>query len=186
MFITTPTICNVKISFAAPKLTNENLYLLREMSTRLTQSYYVIKTQYTFTIYFNCKIINITGIQHFDLVLDAIRAFKDLIKNQSVECENIKIDNSTAFGRYFGSVDFFKIQNCLPIGYNIKFTPLFPGAFVELRNKKKILIFKSGKYISVGCKSRASLKSTFEELKALYINYNQHESFMRASRNVSN
>jgi TATA-box binding protein (TBP) (component of TFIID and TFIIIB) len=182
MLVTAPTVCNVKISFAAPSITVSDLAFLKQTAHKVTQFYYVVKKQFTFTVYFRSKIINVTGIRCFDQVLSSIHTFKELITNQSLVCENIKIDNSTAFGRYLRIVDFHKLQKCLPPGYNIKIPPIFPGAFIELRNKKKILFFKSGKYISVGCKSRAELKSSFEELKAVCINYNRHEQSLCTSR----
>ena len=173
MFVTTPTVCNVKISFAVPQLSEAHLELLRDMASKLSQHYYVVRAKYTFTIYRKSKIVNVTGIDSFVNVMDSIHCFRALLDDCSNEFVNVKIDNITAIGRYTRVIDFLKIQKCIPPGYTIKIPSIFPGAFIKLPNEKKILLFRSGKYISVGCKSRTELVTSFKYFKAVLENYNK-------------
>lgn len=172
MVVTTPTVCNVKISFAVPQLSEDHLELLRDMASKLTQYYYVVRAKYTYTIYRKSKIVNVTGINTFENILDGVRCFRALLDNCLSEFINVKIDNATAVGKYSRAINFLKIQKCIPSDYTIKIPPTFPGAFLKLPNQKKILLFRSGKYISVGCKSRTEIDSTFKQLKSFLEIYN--------------
>ena len=176
MFVVSPIVCNVKISFIVKTHSLIRRMEMLKYVTKKTQTYYIIKNIYTYTIYRNAFeykksfIVNITGIKDFSEILRAVRHFQSFAP---VECECVKIDNSTAFGRYLGSIDFALIKLCLDNSQEFKYNcHLFPGCFVRLRNRKNIIIFKSGKYNIIGCKSREEIKLCFKEIVNIFKKYN--------------
>jgi len=171
MVVTEPTIRNVKISFAMPQLSVDDLDLLRDMASHLSHYYYIVRGKHTYTIYRKSKIVNITGIDSIENVWDGLCSFRELLGDYKSEFVNVKIDNITAVGRFNKIINILKLQKCLPSGYTIKIPSIFPGVFIRLPNQKRILLFRSGKYISVGCKSRAEILSSFDQFKVVLENY---------------
>jgi len=194
MLVIVPTVCNVKISFRTKLSSNITTWLIG-ISTKWTDSYIIIKYEnFTYTIHnnrYNEDVINVTGISKFEDILAAIRSFQNLIRKGAEiaptllpdeKCYQVKIDNSTAFGRYLEVLDFTQLPKCISDKQSFKFNPtLFPGCFIKLSNGKNVLVFRSGKYNIVGCKSRKELREVFLELKQIFLKYNEH---MQASRAI--
>jgi len=105
--------------------------------------------------------VNITGIPNFERVKEAIRIFCETFRIQLID--RFQIDNSTASGQ----VERFSFKRLLgtfgkQVHYNAS---LFPGAFLTLSNRKTSILFKSGKYIILGCKSEEEVLTSFAALQ---------------------
>jgi len=178
-------ISNVKISFTC-KFDYFTYYYLKSFAKKITNTYIILKdkkNRYTYTMYrYNktgnkhSRTINITGIKSFDLILHAVRTFQSLALD-SFSCEQIRIDNSTASGLLSHKLDFVKLAKAINNKYVLKHNlSLFPGAFIRLQNNNKnVILFPSGKFILVGCKSRTELAIHFSEFEQVIQLYNEYE-----------
>lgn len=166
-----PCICNVKISFKSNVA--EYAQELFDRAVKVTNYYIILKKRYTFTVYYKTNVVNITGITSFDKILKAVkkfRSFSNLIK--VIEKASIKIDNSTAYGTVLGKINILKLKSSDKIKKRIQYNPLlFPGAFITLKSKK-VIIFKSGKYIILGCRNILEINKVFKRLKKIILNHN--------------
>lgn len=162
----TPITRNVKISF--PYSVSECISKLSENAHKITNSYIILKSIYTFTIYYKSNLVNITGIPNFQAIPLALQQFHMLAATfLDFEC-SVAIDNSTANGQFNNKINFNVLNKHYPIRYN---PSLFPGAFLILPNKKRIILFKSGKYVIVGCKSQDQINDSFIQLQRIIVNH---------------
>ncbi len=157
-----PQTKNVKISFHQ-NVANCLLHL-REQAHKFTNSYLILKCRYTFTIYHKSNVINITGIPNFSEITTAVKHFATLSQIPYDPSILIKVDNTTASGKFSHRINFSSLSNC---GCVVRYNPLFPGAFLTLPNNIKTIIFKSGKYVIIGCKSEEHIFASFSALSVI-------------------
>lgn len=159
---------NVKISFR--QNLDKHFSRLRRKAINITDSYIILKHKYTFTIYHKAKdednkhLVNITGIPNFEHIKHAYRHFMKWMRIPDKSARYVQVDNTTASGQLSYPINFSLLIKC---GLQVSHTPLFPGASVILPNNITTIVFKSGKYIIVGCKNKSQLAESFEKLKAI-------------------
>ena len=172
-----PVIRNVKISFHLAL--KEYISQLKKRACKITSSYIILRHRYTFTIYFKSNLVNITGIPSFEHINTAVKSFCKLAVISYPFKIHIKIDNTTSNGQFVHKIDFKVLSKCLDRQYSIRYNPsLFPGAFLALPNHKKTILFKSGKYIIVGCKSQKQIFDSFQLLQDILLKHNGLRSFL--------
>jgi TATA-box binding protein (TBP) (component of TFIID and TFIIIB) len=160
-----PRVRNVKVSIRLD--IKEQFELLKKKAYKYTNSYLILKEGgYTITVYHNSNVVNITGIPNFEQIDLALQYFSILTAiPYYLLVLTVKVDNSTANGQLRQKVDFnlLRQSNCV-ITYN---PSLFPGATLTLSNLKKAILFKSGKYVLVGCKSEDEITESFSSLQTI-------------------
>ena len=122
------------------------------------RSHLVVYDRYTFCIFkkspnsFNDQHVNITKLQNTNNIISAVEDLAWLI---DTEPKNIfcSVDNITATGNLEKNID---LEEFLHVNSDLKdfisYQPeRFPGLFIRSRNGK-IIVFKSGKMVFVGCK----------------------------------
>ena len=148
--------CYENISQSQPEVTIKkcgNFYIIRDQKVK--------KRVYTL---FKSGHVNITGIQNFENIKDALDRFS-LLFGETVNSSQVKINNSTASGhlntkeKSFISLKRFKdLIDRQPDG-TFNFRPhLFPGAIFRRPGRSTIIIFPSGKYIIVGGKDKIQVR----------------------------
>lgn len=162
MTLIEPQVKNVKVSFH--QNVSECLLHLIKHAYKYTNSYLIVKDKYTFTIYHKSNIVNITGIPTFEEISTAVEQFAILSTLPYDPTLIIKIDNTTVSGKFPFKINFSLLSQC---GCVVRYTPLFPGAFVTLPNNIKTILFKSGKYVIVGCKSKEHVHASFRSLSEI-------------------
>jgi TATA-box binding protein (TBP) (component of TFIID and TFIIIB) len=167
-----PVTRNVKVSFSL--ILQDYIPQLKKQAIKITSSYIILKRRYTFTVYFKSNLVNITGIPSFEHIFPAVSYFCRLAPINFQGKTRIAIDNSTSNGHFPFKIDFKLLSKCLANQTSIRYNPsLFPGAFLALPNGKKTILFKSGKYIIVGCKSKKQIFNSFDLLRTLLFNHNE-------------
>lgn len=162
-----PRVSNVKISFRLKTTVDVPLHRFR--NARVTDNYLIVKGQFTYTVYHSAKVGNITGIPTFSKIRKALRGFCRIFDFKRSNLFHIRVDNTTASGQYLKKINFWKLSKCLGKNWILRHNPsLFPGAFFNLRTGKKVIIFKSGNYIILGCKSKLMLKESFRALEEVF------------------
>lgn len=158
-----PKTQNVKISFH--QNVSEFISCLSQLATKVTSSYFILKSKYTYTIYHKSNIINITGIPGFDAIELAIKHLTTITGIPYDSTRLVKVDNTTASGQFLHKLDLASLYKC---GHKVRYNPsLFPGAFLTLPNGITTILFKSGRYIIVGCKSSEHIQTSFDALSAI-------------------
>lgn len=159
-----PVTRNVKISFRL--ILKEYIPRLKKQAYKITSSYILLRHKYLFTVYFKSNLINITGIPSFMQINEAVKRFCKLALISFPIKISISIDNTTSNGQFPYKIDFKVLCKCLlNSNYSLRYNPsLFPGAFLALPNQKKAILFKSGKYIIIGCKTKKQIIDSFNFL----------------------
>lgn len=175
--ISRPVIANIKLSFRL--ISGEILSYLFIQANKVTSTYLIYKDpiyNFTLTIYYQSKknkIINITGIRDLDILPCIFKYIRRFFNHPSI-FGPFKVDNITASGRCSNLINFSLLSQCANLKGGFKFnSSLFPGGFIKLNNGKRIIIFKSGKYISVGCKSQSEINDSYSLLKEIIDLYNE-------------
>jgi TATA-box binding protein (TBP) (component of TFIID and TFIIIB) len=164
MEVLKPKVNNVKVSFHLD--VSEHTSLLEKIAYKITNSYILIKNIYTFNIFKKSNIVNITGIPSFEHISTAIAKFQSLLSIPPIYTE-INVDNTTANGQFPQRLPFQALTNISDC--SVRYNPsLFPGAFLTLQNKRKVILFKSGKYIIIGCKSQEEINESFSLLTNIF------------------
>jgi TATA-box binding protein (TBP) (component of TFIID and TFIIIB) len=166
--VTRPKVSNVKISFKVG--IGVCTSLLDHPSAKITSYYVIVREVYVFTFYFKSGVINITKIATFNDIPNAVKKFMELISsNISVQ---VRVDNSTATGSCQTRIDFNRFKNVLDYDCLLRYNNLvFPGAFFKTPNNKRIILFKSGKYVCLGCRSESEVEETYGHLKETFRAY---------------
>ena len=156
-----PILRNVKISF---RLNLDNCRsVLESEASKVTTSYLIFKKdKYTFSIFRKSNTVNVTGLPDFTHVIPAFEQFLTLSAISYSPSIYIKIDNTTVNGQFPYKFNFTLLRESQCIAH---YNPsVFPGCVLTLPNGIKSIIFKSGKYIIVGCKSELHINESFNFL----------------------
>jgi TATA-box binding protein (TBP) (component of TFIID and TFIIIB) len=165
-FIDYPKTTNVKISFRWN--VSDCIEDLIPIAHKVTNSYLILKRSYTISIYHKivnkANLINITGIPNFSLIDEAFQQFISLHTTLAREPPTnfrISIDNTTSNGQFPHKIDFSLLHKS---ECTVRHSPLFPGAFLKLPNNITTILFKSGKYVLLGCHSEEHINISFSYL----------------------
>jgi TATA-box binding protein (TBP) (component of TFIID and TFIIIB) len=167
-----PVINNIKFRFT---ISYDNIPALikslqKRFRVRTYGNFAVLRTpQATYTIYYS-KCINVTGISKFTLIPQAIKTFCTIIKISRIT-SSITIDNITANGRFQQAVPLFKLCHAINLKTSLQCTPsfdptYFPGAVIR-SNRGTIIVFGTGSYVVVGCKTQLEINTLFHNIFAL-------------------
>lgn len=121
-----------------------------------------------YTIFHNSSHVNVTGIPTLKELNFALFRFNKQLQ-QNIKIDDVVIDNITAVG-FIWENKKEKI-NLIPIEEHIRSLKLplttvnlrpdfFPGAVIRTKGYGTVILFSSGKYIIVGCKSECQLQMT--------------------------
>jgi hypothetical protein len=142
------------------------------LSYQISNRFYIIRDKYVYTFFkSNSNLINhinITKVSSFDLVNHAIEyILYDLLAPLNIKTYEYHIDNVTACGNLYKTVNLCEIIQLLlnTTSYKIYHNKeKFPGLFVKL-HKCTIILFHTGKLISIGCKSIGDIIESENEFK---------------------
>jgi len=165
-------IKNVKTSLKIKKLSLNTVieYLKTHNIGYIEKSnYIIIKFKYIYILFKPKSLlinhVNITKIPDLEYINKSVNVLtNEVFANLKIDIIYLKIDNITAVYNLNKSIDLLDIvlKNCekLKIKYNKE---KFPGLFIRF-DQGTLIIFHSGKIISVGCKSLDNLHVLFDEL----------------------
>ena len=170
-------IKNIKLSikigpFNLNTVCNHLKYHNIEMDIK--NNFIIIRNKFVYILFkSNSKIfnhINITKIQSEIFINESITHILNILKPLNIIYHSYKIDNITAILHNNNmNVNILKLANNLKSKFYIRLNKeKFPGIFIAFRNGL-VIIFNSGKIVSVGCKSINSLKELHAEV-ILHIN----------------
>lgn len=174
-----PAVCNIKFRFKVSEncgnLKNERLFKNCNWS-----NYYTIRfpsSKLAYIIFPSSGAVNITGVDNFELVEEALRNFNRQFNTQ-VKLSDVSIDNSTAAGQLpLSEGNVILLQSVKRVLENpsnwdvnervfVSLTPsCFPAAVIRRKFKEQklptLLLFGNGKYSIVGAKSKQELTNTY-------------------------
>jgi hypothetical protein len=170
-------IKNIKLSikigpFNLNTVCNHLKYHNIEMDIK--NNFIIIRNKFVYILFkSNSKIfnhINVTKIPSEIFINDSITHILNILKPLNIIYHSYKIDNITAILHNNNmNVNILKLANNLKSKFYIRLNKeKFPGIFIAFRNGL-VIIFNSGKIVSVGCKSINSLKELHAEV-ILHIN----------------
>ena len=167
-------ISNVKISFTIekPLLWKESIIEKCELNNVnppiKKKNIIVFKYEYTFCIFEkknNSLHFNVSGIKHYEEVQNFHIFFKIFFPNSIIL--NLKIDNLTATFNVKQRLNLLKLYN---LSEKVKYNPeRFPGLFLKDCGKT-CLIFKNGKIIILGCKTKIEVCETWQNVLKKILN----------------
>ena len=167
-------IRNIKFSFrlkSAENLQNRLKALVCSNNIKFHGNFAVLRLPYgVFSIWYG-GFFNCTKQKNLQVFAKCLYKLGDLLKfNPEIDCLNIKANNISATGKvnipqsilFSDLISSLNLDNALcSIRYDLN---SFPGAVLKFRAGTFIL-FKSGKYISVGSKSPKRIKECLKQLK---------------------
>ena len=170
-------IFNVKIHF---KLGYELIFSPEMMKTITKHSNFVVLrlSHYVYIIFPKNGHINVSGIKTFHDINSALSVFNSHF-HTTVQASNIKIDNTTAHGRFnVDKVQLTKLASCNPHEhFNISIRPYyFPSALLRPKVLQSstssqtvttCLLFSNGKFNIIGGKSIKTIEHTLYQLCVL-------------------
>lgn len=126
---------------------------------------------------FNSGKLVITGARNEDALDKAGEVIVDLLKRCDIEIENpssVEIQNIVASASLDGIVNLEKVAT---MGrYNVFYEPeIFPGLIYKMREPKVVLlVFKSGKVVCTGAKSRDDIKEALKKIDETIKEYDSY------------
>jgi TATA-box binding protein (TBP) (component of TFIID and TFIIIB) len=188
--VTPPTIANVKIRFclcvSVCKKLNKQIKFLEEQNkkrravltvTRLSNFILFKRKSVVYTIFKNlentyCK-VNITGIKTLKKISKAIATFCFIFKIAVKDIESdIIVDNIFANGNFNKSINLHKLMRSVNGNKENKFKVNFncdrgSGAYCRQKGVGTLGLFRNGKYIILGAKSKRDVFKLFYEIQTI-------------------
>ena len=177
------SIVNVKCSY---KVNSEKniIYYKDFIVSKTRKSFLVIRsaTNPLVFCYFSPHHVNITGIRNFSIFPSVKFHLKKIfqIDDQNI---NLKIDNITAklfiqsnSSQFFlpKIADFISSRKCLYMCKSVKFdAERFSGLFIRFVFDSTVLLFRSKKAMSVGCKTEQNISKTKAILKTILTDFDE-------------
>ena len=168
---------NVKFNF---KLDDKILAakLVDEIDTKKKQNNFrVIRIDKIVYAVFSSGHVNVTGVQDFDRVCDAIHNFNVKYKIHADKCSTAySVDNSTSTAYYFeeGSnkrINISTFKKTYTINrekVTISHRPhYFPGVILRRAGKCTAILFSSGRFIIIGAKSIEEINEAYDLVCAI-------------------
>jgi len=156
-----PKVKNIKIHFKVREkfktLFLKNINELKDV-TIYHGNFGVIKkntylqNKYTYIFFPDCGYINVTGLPNYSSLAPCVLELTSIFGLRNHELSPPRIDNITASGNFFCSIDLETLaQQLLRESFFCFRTNQFPGLIIRAKNGT-ILVFNSGKYTIVGLK----------------------------------
>ena len=154
---------NLKIHVYSQPL---NLQYLAEKIQKHHRNFITLRQDhYAFVVFEKRGYVNISGIRGFSDIIPSLKAFQRLT-GVKLNPSGIHIDNSTSCGAFIDTIDISKLVKTVAsskVAY-IRVRPhYFPAALIRPFDRKKfgsIILFRNGKFIIVGPKSRVQIEET--------------------------
>ena len=146
-----------------------------EHQLKKNEKYIITFGKVKITVYGHSPLlINVTGCKS----MQEVKRYQNCIETAfNVQCRNLKIDNIFYSYKDFKNIDMSalyyhvrdKVKEKFVIDYNVE---LFPGLYMKTKCKGEptILLFRTGSYTIMGCKSINQVK----EYKSFIINLLNH------------
>ncbi len=156
-----PLVKNVKVHFKLKKNFN-----VEWKSAKRFSNYIVLRLEdVVYTVFEKSGHVNVTGIKAFSGIKESVERFLNQF-DLDFHPSSIKIDNVTCCGRLDRkNISFLDIKRDVK-GLSITIRPhFFPSMLIRRKsgqqNLPTMIVFKNGKYIIVGAKTRKDIDSSF-------------------------
>jgi len=166
-------IKNVKVSVKLESIELKHVisYFNSNLLNYKDKSNYIILNNKFMYIFYKCKnglinhlnVTKISKLSDIDVSLDHLK--NNIFKNFPINEKTVKVDNITAVHTINRQINLSRLANKIRDLYRVNYNnEKFPGLFVKFSPCGTLIIFHTGKIISIGCKSELDLQRVYNEL----------------------